>query len=119
MHIVNLIHSLPSLDMSLALVLQLRALGMAESVITVLNLAPGMRIPSCQFLFELVAKSSDEVFLIGESNLYLEAEEIFKKNDVAFNRVNLRDGFRPPKGLRYVYKKLKTWRDQSLLEDLF
>jgi len=102
----------------LALVLQLKAMGITDSVTTVLNLAPGMRIPSCQFLFELVGMTSDEVILIGDSKLYLEAEEIFKNNKVAFNKIFLGDGLTPPKGLRYVYKKIRARRDRSILNDL-
>jgi len=78
MHAINLSHSLQGLDISLAILAQLRSTGIATRITSVLRLAPSMQQPNADFLFETVARISDDVVIVGQSALHDQAAASLK-----------------------------------------
>jgi hypothetical protein len=113
--VVNLVHSLPALDMSLALLLELRSKHPDRPIISVLKLGHATRIPSVDFLFETMCRVSDSVVLFGSSPLYADLERVASGLGVAVERLH---AWLPPKiapGLNRLLWFFKSRNDREEL----
>jgi hypothetical protein len=116
--IINLVHSLPALDMSLALLLELRAREPRRPIISVLKLGHATRIPSVEFLFEVLCQVSDRVLVAGASPLYADLANVAVSMDSAVEPLH---GWQPPRilpGINRLLWAIKNRHDRRELDRL-
>lgn len=84
MHVISLIHSLPLLDLVLALVSELQAAGRTGKMTTVLHFGGSTRAANADFLLRLICQTSDNVFALGRNPLYEELRRLCSQANLNF-----------------------------------